>query len=581
MKMSYRQRLTLYFCLLFALFTAGIIILEQSRERRYKTEALEGKLDAYADIAMEYIRSHPAGQPVSFDELMAVLPDHIRFTWIDGGGNVMYDNVIGDPASLENHAGRPEIRAAAVSGKGSDIRVSVSNDHEYLYYAKQSGNSFIRMALPYNIQVRDFLKPDNASLYYILLMFVVVLVVINLVAGRFGKSIRRLRDFSVAAGSDQAALSPLSFPNDELGEIGANIVRDYEQLRESKDKIALEREKLLQHVHSSSEGICFFTAGREVAYYNGLFIQFLNVLVDQVTVEPGVLLTDDLFADIHRFLSEKGKRPYFETMIQRQGKHFAVRVNRFDDHSFEVILNDQTRQEKTRQLKQEMTGNISHELRTPVASIRGYLETILDKPMDAEKERHFLQKAYNQVITLSELIQDMSLLTKIDETPEAFRSEPVALNSIVQKIHTNMGQAMQAKGITIRNDVPADTAILGNENLLYAVFRNLTENVVRYAGENIQITIRQYNREGRFAYFSFADNGVGIKEEKHLRRLFERFYRINEGRSRETGGTGLGLSIVKNVITFHGGSITVKNRAEGGLEFLFSLPVLHSGLLGT
>ncbi len=572
MKISYRQRLTLYFCLLFALFTAGIIVLEQSRERRYKTQALEEKLDAYADIAIEYIRNQTE-EPILFDALMTVLPNHIRLTWVDDRGNVMYDNVIDDAHSLQNHAARPEIQAAAESGHGSDIRVSASNNLEYLYYAKQSGNTYIRVALPYDIQVRDFLKPDNAFLYYILLMFVIVLLVINLVAGRFGKSIRQLRDFSVAAGNDQANLSPLFFPNDELGEIGANIVRDYEQLRESKDKIALEREKLLQHVHSSSEGICFFTAERKVAYYNGLFIQFLNVLVDQVTVEPAVLLTDDLFKDIHRFLDEKGKQSYFETMLHRQGKHFAVRVNRFDDKSFEVILNDQTKQEKNRQLKQEMTGNIAHELRTPVASIRGYLETILDKPMDAEKEKHFLNKAYNQVITLSELIQDMSLLTKIDETPEAFLSESVSIDSILHKIHTNMGSAMKAKGITIQNDVPAETAIQGNENLLYAVFRNLTENVVRHAGENVQITIRQYNREGRFAYFSFADNGGGIKEEKHLRRLFERFYRISEGRSRETGGTGLGLSIVKNVITFHGGTITVKNRAEGGLEFLFSLPV--------
>ncbi len=573
MKISYRQRLTLYFCLLFALFTVGIIFIEQARERRYKTEALEEKLDAYADIAIEYIRRQPNAQPHSFGALMAVLPDHIRLTWIDGKGNVLYDNVIDDVASLPNHVDRPEVKAAIEEGKGSNIRVSTSNSNEYLYYAKRSGNTFIRVALPYDIEVRDYLKPDNASLYYILLLFVVGLIVINLVAGRFGKSIRQLRDFSAAAGNDQTDLSPITFPDDELGEIGANIVRDYEQLRESRNKIALEREKLLQHVHSSSEGICFFTPDLRVAYYNGLFLQFLNVLVDQVTVEPGVLLTDPLFKDIHAFVDEKGKQTYFETMIHRQGKHFAVRVNRFDDKSFEIILNDQTRQEKNRQLKQEMTGNIAHELRTPVASIRGYLETILYKPMDAEKERYFLNKAYNQVITLSELMQDMSLLTKIDETPEAFQSEPVTVDALLQKIQTNMDPAMKAKGITLHNEVPADTAILGNENLLYAVFRNLTENVVRHAGENVQITLRQYNREGRFAFFSFADNGTGIKEEKHLRRLFERFYRISEGRSRETGGTGLGLSIVKNVITFHGGTISVKNRAEGGLEFLFSLPV--------
>jgi signal transduction histidine kinase len=113
---------------------------------------------------------------------------------------------------------------------------------------------------------------------------------------------------------------------------------------------------------------------------------------------------------------------------------------------------------------------------------------------------------------------------------------------------------------------------MGNGNLLYSVFRNLMDNVVGHAGENIAINIDLRGEDDTFAYFSFSDNGVGIEDEKHLNRLFERFYRINEGRTRETGGSGLGLSIVKNAITFHGGTITAQNRTEGGLEFLFNLP---------
>jgi signal transduction histidine kinase len=135
-------------------------------------------------------------------------------------------------------------------------------------------------------------------------------------------------------------------------------------------------------------------------------------------------------------------------------------------------------------------------------------------------------------------------------------------------------EQLQSKDIIIYSTVPQDYTISGNENLLYSVFRNLVDNVISHAGESITIRISKCSEDGKFAYFSFSDNGVGIEDEKHLNRLFERFYRVGEGRTRETGGSGLGLSIVKNAIAFHGGTITVKNRMEGGLEFLFSLPLL-------
>jgi signal transduction histidine kinase len=120
-------------------------------------------------------------------------------------------------------------------------------------------------------------------------------------------------------------------------------------------------------------------------------------------------------------------------------------------------------------------------------------------------------------------------------------------------------------------NLPVNLTVNGNQNLLYAIFRNLADNVIRYAGENIKVQISKYNEDRDFYYFSFFDTGTGIADESHLNRLFERFYRINEGRTRDSGGSGLGLSIVRNAVTFHKGTITVKNRKEGGLEFLFKI----------
>jgi signal transduction histidine kinase len=570
MRTNYKQKIFLYFFVIFTAFAAGVFFVGQLRERKHKTEVLEEKLDTYANI-IDVAMSQESGNSVP-DRLLKLFPENIRLTLIDRHGQVLYDNAVVETASMENHAGRPEIVMANLTGKGSNIRVSASNDKEYLYYAKRFDSYYIRVALPYDIKVQAFLKPDSLFLYYMIFLFAGTLIIINLVADRFGRSIKQLRDFALFMESNEKGISTAQFSKDELGEIGSKIMENYRQLKESKKGIALEREKLLQHVHSSEEGLCFFSADRSVEFYNGLFIQYLNVITDLANTNPAALFTDTAFEKIKSFLSNHEMQDnYFETQIDKHGKNFAVRVNVFDDKSFEIIINDITKQEKTRRLKQEMTGNITHELRTPVTGIRGCLETILEHRLDAEKKEYFIQRAYNQVLTLSELIRDMSLITKIEEAPQSFKSEDVVISNLLKKLKTDVEIQLQEKNIRMNWDVAESVIVKGNENLLYSIFRNLTDNVIRYAGTDININVCKYNEDRNFYYFSYSDNGAGISGEQHLNRIFERFYRINEGRTRDTGGSGLGLSIVKNAVAFHKGTIVAKNKVGGGLEFLFKL----------
>jgi nitrogen fixation/metabolism regulation signal transduction histidine kinase len=429
---------------------------------------------------------------------------------------------------LDNHAGRPEIICASEKGKGTDIRISVSKNREYLYYARKFDDHYIRVALPYDVNTQRLLKTDKTFLYFIVVLLSAMFLLMNFITKRYGKLI------------------------------------------ESKNKIDLEREKLLQHVHTSEEGICFFTADKKVEFYNGLFIQYLNMVTDEPSSDLSAIFTDNAFDEMNKFLSS-GFGKYFETQIRRQGKTFSLRVNIFEDKEFEVVLNNITRQEKTRLLKQEMTGNIAHELRTPVTSIRGFLETVLEQPLDEEKKKHFISQAFRQTIVLSELMQDMSLITKIEEAPQSFKMEKINIYHLLQTLKEDLSLPLQEKNIDMQWNIPDDLVINGNQNLLYAVFRNLTDNVIRYAGENINIWINKYNEDRDFYYCSFYDTGIGIADDSHLNRLFERFYKVDEGRSRDSGGSGLGLSIVKNAIAFHKGNIMVKNRKESGLEFLFQI----------
>jgi signal transduction histidine kinase len=149
--------------------------------------------------------------------------------------------------------------------------------------------------------------------------------------------------------------------------------------------------------------------------------------------------------------------------------------------------------------------------------------------------------------------------------------EAVELENLLANLKNDLEIPLHEKNIKMEWNLTDHIIVKGNRNLLYSIFRNLTDNVIRYAGTNVNIFIKKYNEDKDFYYFLYSDTGIGIPDEQHLNRLFERFYRINEGRTRDTGGSGLGLSIVKNAIAFHKGTIVAKNKAGGGLEFLFTL----------
>ncbi len=259
------------------------------------------------------------------------------------------------------------------------------------------------------------------------------------------------------------------------------------------------------------------------------------------------------------------------------------RLEQMADEANRLRLEASEAERRNRQLKQEMTSNIAHELKTPVSSIRGYLEILLsDKPVDDERRRYFLDRCFRQTLRLSDLIQDVSIINKLEESADLFPRTEVDATEVAKEAIGDLADKAAAAGITIQNNLPS-MPLGGNHELLYCIFRNLVENSISYAGEGISIVLETYEPirtatnnsqfsilNSQFYYIHYYDTGKGVADE-YLSRLFDRFVRIDEGRSRQNGGTGLGLSIVKHSVLFHGGEIYAKNRAEGGLEFFFSL----------
>ena len=226
-------------------------------------------------------------------------------------------------------------------------------------------------------------------------------------------------------------------------------------------------------------------------------------------------------------------------------------------------------QEKNR-LKRQLTNNINHELKTPVASIQICLETLLSGiELSDEKKMDLIERCYVNNARLRNLLNDVSLITRMEDGSQLIGKEPMLLNTIIDEISKELKVVPENERMILHSNFNEEVHINGNLSLIGSIFRNLTENAIAYSGgKNIYITLLSNNADS--CTISFEDDGRGVDTEK-LHRLFERFYRIDKGRSRQIGGTGLGLSIVKHAVQFHGGNITVSNRAGGGLKFVFTL----------
>lgn len=565
---TYKKQLLIYFAGVFTLFAILIVLFQLSSERRYKEQILQSRLSVYSDII---------AQASDYGEIMQLLPAEIRVTVIEKDGTVLFDSRA-DVDSLDNHLMRPEIQESILRSEGFTIRVSDTTGMPYFYFAKSYGGFVVRVALPYEVDIRRFFQPDTLFLILVISLFVVALFSLIFLSDHFGEGISRLHSFAEAAEKGAVDYDSIVFPDSELGAIGEKMLESYRRLEQSNRMIALEKERLLLHIHYHDGGIAIFSPGREKLYANYKFIQFMNTLLERPTPDINDLWSSKMFSPLCEFLDRSTPvktdyPPVFRFKLSKGARNYDIQMLVYPDNGFEITINDVTEIEKNKTMKQQMTNNIAHELRTPVSSIRGYLETLISCPdVPEERRKVFIDRAYVQTLRLSDLIRDIALITKIEEAPEQLQKEKVNICQIADEVIEEFREVIDSKGMTVENMLSPDLVITGNATLIYSIFRNLVENSLKYAGDGVLIHIECYARSDGHFHFTYYDTGKGIGEE-HLSRIFERFYRVSEGRTRDGGGSGLGLSIVRNAVAFHGGDIRAVNRAGGGLEFVFSLRI--------
>ncbi len=556
--MTINQRISTYFLSIFVLFALIIVLFSVRYEKSNAADKLAAQLDIYATMLENEMTPRQ-------------LPDTtLRITRMDIDGQVVYDNKLCID-SLGNELGKKEMREAHRYGYGTALRHSTYNQQLYFYYAKKDKKGYIRIAKPFDNRA-EALPISLMPIWITLLLFGIATIGYYSTSLRFKAIIKTLKQLieRVDAGDKY------NFPDNEFSEISEYIIRSYQKLERTQKALDMEREKLWAHLRLSKRGLCIFSPQRKEILSNELFIQYANLISDRpIQYSEKIFDIPELF-DIVEFFDDK-QRDYknvLETKTMEVHKNDRILVVHgivFPDKSCEINIDDITEKEEQALLKRQLTQNISHELKTPVSSIQGFMETIINNPgMDPEKREFFIERCHAQAIRLSYLLQDISMLNKLDEGSGIFDRDDINLNEVIQNVLKDVSLELEEKNITTEVNLPCNATIKGNMSLLYSIFRNLVDNTLHYAGSDISILINCFRVDNEFLHFSYADTGIGV-DSKHLNHLFERFYRVDKGRSRKLGGTGLGLAIVKNAILFHQGRISAKHHPGGGLEFVFSL----------
>lgn len=580
---SYSGKWLVYMISFFLVSASILLISEYNHEKRFRIQALNARLDSYATLARSYIEKYNMVEKNDFtmmDTLVAMISNrYVRISIIDPAGKVHYDSQVLNPERMENHLDRPEIIQAGERAFGTDIRVSETTKTKYYYFARYHRNYYIRVSDVYEMSARVFIQPSRIFLVIFILILLIASMVLIISADKFGRSIRTLKDFTLKATTNKPIDDQMTFPSNELGNIGHEIIEIYQNLNRTKEELLSEKTKLIRHLNLLDEGIAIFSREKKLITSNNHFIRFINYISDKRIFNADEFFNvkefNSIFSFIQRSIVEERIKtdettPTYEITINKGGRFFSAKCIVFQDLSFEISISDISRPTKRKMLKQQLTDNIAHELKTPVSSIMGFLETILEGKPDTEKTLDYLRRAYSQASRLADLVHDISLLTKIEEAGNLYKIEVVNIRELLDDLVGELKPAFGKKNINLEIAMPEDLKLKGNAGLIYSIFRNLFDNSIDHGGNDITIKLDNYLADDKYFYFSYSDNGTGVPEAD-LSRLFERFYRVEKGRDRKKGGTGLGLAIVKNAIQFHKGDISARNRKGGGLELLFTL----------
>jgi len=492
-----------------------------------------------------------------------------RATVIDPTGKVLADSEA-DPASMENHANRKEFAAALAGHIGVDERKSRTVAVPFIYVAAPVSGGAVRLAYPLpEIEITD--RPLSRVLFWgSLTAFVIAALIAATVSQYVGWRLHRIVRFAerVAAGDLAARIASTS--KDEIGQVAAALDKTARRVEESFDRLKTSQNELETLLNSMQDAVIAVGSDGRVQWANRRMNRLLlraprldAPLVDSVR-DPDFLSVVKAASKDHVVRSARAN-------TIAAGRTFDVTAAPMPGGCAVAVLRDLTETERVEKTRRDFIANVSHELRTPLTSIQGYSETLLDGPLADAHVREFLEIIRKNAARMSRLTEDLLTLARVESGEHRFDIQKVSTDELLQEALENFREIARSYEVElwVENGAPG-VHVDADREAMQQIFSNLIENALKYAGSGKKVVLGARAEEGSVE-FSVRDFGPGISSE-HLPRLFERFYRVDKARSRESGGTGLGLAIAKHIVLAHGGTIRAESELNHGTTFLFVLP---------
>ena len=489
-----------------------------------------------------------------------------RATIIDSSGKVLADSEA-DPATMENHATRPEFAAALRGEVGSSVRLSHTVHVDLLYVAVPIPGGAVRLAYPLAAIERTTAQVRSSLLQGSALALVVAMLLAGLAAHSTSRRLNRIVKFAerVAAGDLSARIAESSL--DEIGQVAAALDRTARRLEDAFHEVETRRQQMETLLNSMHEPVIAVSAERTVQWANGAMERLAAGRARPQAPVVEALRDPDFLAALTTAL-EKREITTARVRSAVPGRVFDVTAAPMAGGAV-AVLHDLTETERVEKTRRDFIANVSHELRTPLTSIQGYAETLHETLHNGGGAREFVEVIRKNAERMARLTEDLLTLARVESGEQKLEFAAPSARELLEDAARDLRETARSRGLELTVAESCDTPVNADPDAIHQVLANLIDNATKYAaaGGRIELGARA---AGAMVEFYVRDFGPGIASE-HLPRLFERFYRVDKARSVEAGGTGLGLAIVKHIVLNHGGSVRAESELGQGCTFSFSL----------
>lgn len=521
-----------------------------------------------------------------FDSLAKELGPKIkcRITFINAQGKVLADSDYSqaDVLAMDNHISRPEVLQALTRGTGIDKRYSYTKKSDMFYVAiaaKDGGQAvgIVRLALP-ALAIDKTLFSIKKIIFTGLILAVILALIFGFIFTKLiFKPLNRLIDISRRISQDDFSQRIRQHGEDEIGELAEAINKMAQGIEDKIKEVSMQNQHLKAIFNSMIEGVIVIDKSGRIVSINGTIEKIFDIsrknAENKIFLE--VIRNNELWDIVDKVIKEGSiifREITLDWPVQRILKINASSI--FENTSVSgclLVLHDVTEIRKLEKIRSDFVANVSHELKTPLTSIKGFVETLLEGALeDKQNSRQFLKIIQDHTNRLNNLINDLLELSYLESEEVSLEKNEINLTKLVDKVLTGFKTEQIKNNIKIENNLPQGLTLRVNDSKIEQVFINLVDNAIKFNRENGFIRI--YNEYlGAEVKIIIEDSGVGIPQ-KDISRIFERFYRVDRARSRQMGGTGLGLSIVKHIVELHGGKVGVESTEGLGSKFWFILP---------